>query len=136
VSSEELIDQINPVIRGWGLYYHKAHVRKLFNRLDRWIVRRIRSHRYKRWRNTGWKTLPESKLYGDYGLVNLIHLIPSIVTVHGLMPLFPDSLAITGRTGFLPWLATLCSDAVVATRPLGAAPRKDWRQDLEPGVWI
>ena len=80
VSTEKLIDQINPVIRGWGLYYHKAHVRKLFNRLDRWIVRRIRSHRYKRWRNTGWKTLPESKLYGDYGLVNLIHLIPSIAS--------------------------------------------------------
>lgn len=80
VSTEELIDQINPVIRGWGLYYHKAHVRKLFNRLDRWIVRRIRSHRYKRWRNTGWKTLPESKLYGEYGLVSLIHLIPSIAS--------------------------------------------------------
>jgi RNA-directed DNA polymerase len=80
VSTEELIDQINPVIRGWGLYYHKAHVRKLFNRLDRWIVRRIRSHRYKRWRNTGWKTLPESKLYGEYGLVSLIYLIPSIAS--------------------------------------------------------
>ena len=80
VSTEKLIDQINPVIRGWGLYYHKAHVRKLFNRLDRWIVRRIRSHRYKRWRNTGWKTLPESKLYGEYGLVSLIHLIPSIAS--------------------------------------------------------
>lgn len=27
----ELIDSINPVIRGWGNYFRKAHVRKLFN---------------------------------------------------------------------------------------------------------
>jgi group II intron reverse transcriptase/maturase len=85
VSIEELIDQINPVIRGWGLYYHKAHVRKLFNRLDRWIVRRIRSHRYKRWRNAGWKILPEGKLYSEYGLVSLLYLIPSIASRKALL---------------------------------------------------
>ena len=78
VTTQELIAEINPIIRGWGLYYNKAHVRKLFNRLDRWIVRRIWSHRYKRWRCCGWKTLPESKLYGELGLVNLISLIPSL----------------------------------------------------------
>jgi RNA-directed DNA polymerase len=78
VNTRELIEQINPVIRGWGNYYCKAHVRKLFNQLDRWIVRRIWSHRHKRWRCTGWKTLPESRLYGELGLVNLVSLIPSI----------------------------------------------------------
>ncbi len=78
VSTQELIAQINPVIRGWGLYYCKAHVRKLFNELARWIVRRIWSHRYKRWRCSGWKTLPESRLYGEMGLVNLVWLIPSL----------------------------------------------------------
>jgi RNA-directed DNA polymerase len=78
VSTQELIEQINPVIRGWGNYYCKAHVRKLFNRLDRWIVRRIWSHRYKRWRCCGWKELPESKLYGELGLVSLVSLIPSL----------------------------------------------------------
>ena len=78
VSTRELIQQINSVIRGWGNYYCKAHVRKLFNRLDRWIVRRIWSHRYKRWRCSGWKTLPRKKLYGDMGLVNLVSLIPSL----------------------------------------------------------
>jgi RNA-directed DNA polymerase len=76
--TRELIEELNPLIRGWGEYYKKAHVRKLFHRLDGWIVRRIRSHRSKRWRNSGWKQLPETKLYGEYGLVNLIGLIPSI----------------------------------------------------------
>ncbi|WP_342768297.1 group II intron maturase-specific domain-containing protein [Cohnella lupini] len=74
----ELIDSINPVIRGWGNYFRKAHVRKLFNRLQRWIIRRIWSHRFKRWRNAGWKKLPESTLYSKYRLVNLLSLIPDL----------------------------------------------------------
>ena len=75
-----MIKKLNPILNGWGQHYKQAHVRKLFNQLDRWVVRRIWSHHYKRWRNTGWKTLPERKLYGEYGLVNLIRLIPSIAS--------------------------------------------------------
>ena len=80
VSTRELIEQVNPIVRGWGHYYKRASVRKLFHRLDGWLVRRIWSHRHKRWRCAGWKTLPRSKLYGEYGLVNLVALIPSITT--------------------------------------------------------
>jgi RNA-directed DNA polymerase len=80
LNTEELIDWINPVLRGWGNYFKRAHVRKLFNRLDRWIVRRIWSHRFKRWRCAGWKVLPAAKLYGQFGLVNLVGLIPSIAS--------------------------------------------------------
>jgi hypothetical protein len=76
--TSELIGELNPVLRGWGHHYKRAHVRKLFHRLDGWIVRRIRSHRFRQWRNGGWRQLPETKLYGEYGLVNLIRLIPSI----------------------------------------------------------
>ena len=32
------------------------------------------------WRNGGWRQLPATKLYGEYGLVNLIQLIPSIAS--------------------------------------------------------
>ena len=78
VSTQELINNINPVIRGWGRYYCKAHVRRLFHQLDGWLVRRIWSHRHKRWRNAGWKRLPERKLIGEYGLVRLISLVPSL----------------------------------------------------------
>jgi group II intron reverse transcriptase/maturase len=80
LKTTELIASLNPVIRGWGNYYKRAHVRKLFNRLNGWIVNRIRSHRSKRWRNGGWRQLPRTKLYGEYGLVNLIQLIPSIAS--------------------------------------------------------
>ena len=80
LKTKELIERLNRILRGWGNYYKKAHVRKLFNRLNRWIVRRIWSHRFKRWRNTGWRVLPDRTLYRDYGLVNLIQLIPSLAS--------------------------------------------------------
>src|SRR5215831_612328 len=53
LKTEQLIAELNPLLRGWGEYFKRAHVRKLFNRLDRWIVRRIWSHRFKRWRCQG-----------------------------------------------------------------------------------
>ena len=68
VSTQELIDEINPVIRGWGRYYCKAHVRRLFHQLDGWIVRRIWSHRYKRWRNGGWRHCRSASLWANTGL--------------------------------------------------------------------
>jgi len=80
LKTKELIEELNPVLRGWGHHYKRAHVRTLFHWLDGWIVRRIRSHRSKRWRNSGWRQLPRTKLYREYGLVNLIHLIPSIAS--------------------------------------------------------
>ena len=79
--TRELIAELNPVLRGWGEYYKRAHVRNLFHQLDGWVRRRIWSHRFKRWRNGGWKQLPNAKLYGEYGLVNLVGLIPSIASV-------------------------------------------------------
>jgi RNA-directed DNA polymerase len=80
LKTKELITELNPLLRGWGEYYKRAHVRLLFNRLDRWIIHRLWSHRYKHWRNAGWKRLPPRVLYGEYGLVNLVGLIPSLAS--------------------------------------------------------
>ena len=74
VTTQDLIDELNPKLRGWGHYYQRAQVRKLFTRLDAWIVRRIWSHRCKRWRCSGWKQLPQTTLYGELGLVSLVTL--------------------------------------------------------------
>jgi len=82
----ELIRDLNPGIRGWGEYYKRAHVRRLFNQLDRWVARRLWSHRYRRWRCAGWKTLPTRRLRGELGLVSLIGLIPSLATRRGAAP--------------------------------------------------
>jgi group II intron reverse transcriptase/maturase len=77
-STEELIQTLNPVIRGWGNYFARSNVRRLFNMLDRWIEKRIWSHHNKRWRCAGWKTLPMKMLIGKLGLVRLVHIIPEI----------------------------------------------------------
>jgi RNA-directed DNA polymerase len=37
LATEQLIEALNPLLRGWGEYYKRAHVRKLFNQLNRWI---------------------------------------------------------------------------------------------------
>src|SRR5215471_4887152 len=78
LSTAELIRELNPVIRGWGEYYKRAHVRRLFNQLDRWVVRRLWSHHHKRWRCSGWKTLSTERLRNELGLASLIGLIPSL----------------------------------------------------------
>jgi RNA-directed DNA polymerase len=38
------------------------------------------SHRFKSWRNAGWRKFPREKLYGEMKLVNLVSLIPSIAS--------------------------------------------------------
>jgi RNA-directed DNA polymerase len=74
----ELINTINPIIRGWGNYYCRSHVRKRFSQLDRWIIRRLWSHRTKRWRNAGWKEYPTKRLRAEFKLASLVALIPSL----------------------------------------------------------
>ena len=61
----------------------RAHVRRLFHRLDGWIRRRLWSHRYKHSRNAGWTQLPLAKPYGEYELVRLLDLIPSLAIRRG-----------------------------------------------------
>jgi group II intron reverse transcriptase/maturase len=80
LNTTELIAELNPLLRGWGEYYKRAQVRKLFQRLDGWILRRIWSQRFRRWRNPGWKQLPAATLYGEYKLVRLLYLIPSLAS--------------------------------------------------------
>jgi hypothetical protein len=58
--------------------YRRVHVRRLFNRLNDWIVMPVWNHQHKRWRNAGWRHLPDRRLYGELGLVNLLQLIPSM----------------------------------------------------------
>jgi RNA-directed DNA polymerase len=76
----EVIERINPVIRGWGHFYRKADVRRLFHRLDGWIEHRLYSFLAKRWRNPMWRTYPTRRLIGEFGLVRLTHLIPGLVS--------------------------------------------------------
>jgi RNA-directed DNA polymerase len=74
VTTQELIDELNPKLRGWGHYYQRAHVRRLFTQLDAWIVRRIGRTDARAGAAAGGNSLPQTKLYGEMGLVNLLAL--------------------------------------------------------------
>ena len=74
----DVIESINPIIRGWGNYFCRAQLRKRFHQLDGWIIRRLYSHRAKRWRNTVWKEYPTKRLRTEFKLVRLVSLIPSL----------------------------------------------------------
>jgi RNA-directed DNA polymerase len=75
----EVIERINPVIRGWGHFYRKADVKRLCHRLDRWIEPRIDAFLAKRWRNPMWRQYPTRRLIAAFALVRLTHLIPGLV---------------------------------------------------------
>jgi RNA-directed DNA polymerase len=75
----EVIERINPVIRGWGHFDHKADVRRLFPRLDRWIEPRLYAFLAKRWRHPRWRRYPTRRLIAECGLVRLTPLIPGLV---------------------------------------------------------
>jgi RNA-directed DNA polymerase len=78
LSTAELAQELNPVIRGWGEYYKRAHVRRIFHQLDGWVVRRLWAHRHRRWRCAGWRSIPRKRLRVELGLISLISLIPSL----------------------------------------------------------
>jgi RNA-directed DNA polymerase len=60
---EGVLAELNPIVRGGGNYYRRAHVRRLFDRLNHWIAMRVWKHQHKHWRNAGWRHLPDRRLY-------------------------------------------------------------------------
>ena len=74
LSTEQIIAEMNPIVRGWGQYYKRSRVRRLFTQLDAWIVRRLWSHRCKHWRCEGWKQPPQTMLNRELRLVSLLRL--------------------------------------------------------------
>ena len=51
VNIEEMIKRLNPVLRGWSNYFKVASSRDLFNRLMKWIRRRLRMKQMKEWKS-------------------------------------------------------------------------------------
>jgi hypothetical protein len=66
--------------RGKGLKLAKNKIGKKMNSSNIYALPKeeIWSHRYKRWRNYGWKYYNERRLYGEFKLVSLLTLIPDL----------------------------------------------------------
>lgn len=52
---EEMIEQLNPVLRGWANYFRIANCKGVFAQLMEWIRRRLRMKKMREWKK--WKQL-------------------------------------------------------------------------------
>jgi group II intron reverse transcriptase/maturase len=59
----KIIEQVNPVLRGWANYHREGNNSGLFRELDKWVRNRIRAYKRGRWRDRGrWKIYEAEEL--------------------------------------------------------------------------
>jgi RNA-directed DNA polymerase len=66
----QLIEQINPILRGWVNYFAIGHSSRCFGYIRDWVEKKIRRHlaRAAQRRGFGWKRWSREWLYGALGL--------------------------------------------------------------------
>jgi RNA-directed DNA polymerase len=71
-----LIDEINPILRGWVNYFAMGHSSRCFAFIRDWVEKKIRSHlaRACQRRGFGWKRWSREWLYETLGLFNKYHI--------------------------------------------------------------
>ncbi len=69
-----LVHRLNRYVRGWGEYFKRAQAAGIFDRLDRWITRRLRAFLARRWRNALWRRYPDEYFWTHLRLTRLYHL--------------------------------------------------------------
>jgi RNA-directed DNA polymerase len=79
---KELIEQINPILRGWVNYFAVGHSSRCFSYVRDWVEKKIRSHlaRSRQRQGFGWKRWRKEWLYGTLGLFQeyrVVHQQPS-----------------------------------------------------------
>jgi len=69
---KELIEQINPILRGWVNYFAIGNSSRCFHFVQRWVEKKIRRHmmRVRKRRGFGWKRWTTKWLYQMLGLFN------------------------------------------------------------------
>jgi RNA-directed DNA polymerase len=69
-----MVSRLDRYVRGWGEYFKRAQAAGVFDRHDRWITRRLRAFKAKRWRNGLWRRHPDQYFWVHLGLTRLYHL--------------------------------------------------------------
>jgi len=67
-----LIEQINPILRGWVNYFAVGHSSRCFSYIRNWVEKKIRCHLAgaRQRQGFGWKRWSREWLYGTLGLFN------------------------------------------------------------------
>ncbi len=68
----EVIEAINPILRGWVNYFRVGHSSSCFSMIKDWVEKKIRRHmmRARNRRGYGWKRWSKAWLYGKLGVFN------------------------------------------------------------------
>jgi len=71
-----VIDQINPMVRGWVNYFAIGHSSKCFGYIRHWIERKVRRHlqRARKQPGFGWNWWSTRWFYDELGLFNAYHV--------------------------------------------------------------
>jgi RNA-directed DNA polymerase len=66
----EMIEQINPILRGWVNYFAVGHSSRCFSYIRNWVETKVRRHLAEacQRRGFGWKRWSKEWLYGTLGL--------------------------------------------------------------------
>jgi RNA-directed DNA polymerase len=74
----EIIDQINPILRGWVNYFAIGHASRCFAFIRDWVEKKIRRHlaRSRQRQGFGWKRWSRQWLYETLGLFNGYRVLP------------------------------------------------------------
>jgi RNA-directed DNA polymerase len=67
-----VIDEINPILRGWVNYFRIGHSSRCFGMVKDWVGKKIRRHlmRSRQRDGMGWKRWSRQWIYGSLGLFN------------------------------------------------------------------
>ncbi len=81
----EVIEQINPILRGWVNYFAVGHSSRCFSYIRDWVEKKVRGHlaRSRQRPGFGWKRWRKEWLYGTLGLFReyrVVHQPPSWAT--------------------------------------------------------
>ncbi len=68
----EVIEEINPILRGWMNYFRIGHSSRCFSKIRDWVEMKIRRHlmRSRLRKGKGWKRWSSEWIYGMLGLYN------------------------------------------------------------------
>jgi RNA-directed DNA polymerase len=68
----KVIDEINPILRGWANYFRVGHSNRCFSMVKHWVEKKVRRHlmRSRQRSGMGWKRWSREWIYGKLGLFN------------------------------------------------------------------
>jgi RNA-directed DNA polymerase len=68
----KVIEEINPILRGWGNYFRVGHANRCFSMVKHWVEKKVRRHlmRSRGRGGMGWKRWSREWIYGTLGLFN------------------------------------------------------------------